>query len=80
MVFNEHESIGSDAKFTIAQVADLIRSKRVFTGSVVHQDEIVAGGLVFDEIYFHNVCAIRLILLLFAIPGRLHYWDPAPEL
>ena len=50
LFIKQHQPVGADAEAAVAQLADPCRSKRVFTFTVIGDDKIVAGALVFDEL------------------------------
>ena len=62
MFFDEHQAIGTDSEFPVTKYSDLIGGKVVAARQIVNQHEIIAGCLIFREVYFHGIQAIAGVL------------------
>jgi hypothetical protein len=54
MFFYENKPVGADAETPVANIPDLLRGKGISTRPVIDQDEIITGGLILMEMYFHD--------------------------
>ena len=51
----EHESVGANTETAVAKAADLVGGQgAIFVFSIVSQDEVVTGTLVFVKMYCHG--------------------------
>ena len=54
MFFNQHQAIGTNTKSTIADFFNLIFRKRVAVVSIINQNKVVTGCLIFCKWNFHK--------------------------